>query len=212
MSTRSTVRFEATRISLLMRVRNLTDGTSWAEFDAIYRPLIFGYLRGLGMKSQDADDLTQEVFRRLIALLPRFDLDRRRARFRTFLWKVTYNTLRDWARSRKVRDRAEEECLRRFSEEDDTLGRRQLETWILMHRRRILEVIMPPARANASPTAWACFEGRLLKRLPAAAIAAELKITANAVYVNAHRVLQDIRRRCAEIEGEHDEGYDLDAS
>jgi hypothetical protein len=34
-----------TRVSLLARVRDLGDGRNWAEFDAIYRPLIIGYLR-----------------------------------------------------------------------------------------------------------------------------------------------------------------------
>lgn len=41
---------ESTRISLLIRIRNLADGRSWDEFDAIYRPLISGYLGGLGIK------------------------------------------------------------------------------------------------------------------------------------------------------------------
>jgi Sigma-70 region 2 len=66
-----TIAISRTRITLLERVRNLGDGRSWAEFHAIYRPLISGYLRGLGLKEHDADDLTQEVFRRLMAILPK---------------------------------------------------------------------------------------------------------------------------------------------
>jgi RNA polymerase sigma-70 factor (ECF subfamily) len=207
-----TILVSQTRLSLLVRVRDLGDGRSWGEFHAIYRPLIFGYLRGLGLKEHDADELTQEVFCRLMAILPAFELDQQRGRFRTYLWKLTYNTLVARARWKKVRDRAEEEWVRRFSEVDESESRKLEESWILRHRRRILDVVLPRVRARASPTAWACFEGRLVKRQPAAEIAARLGITSNAVYVYASRVLQDVRRRCAEIEGETSDGCDLDLS
>ena len=65
-------------------------------------------------------------------------------------------------------------------------------------------------RAAVSWTAWKCFDGRLVGRRPAAEIAAELGITANVVYVYASRVLQEVRRRCAEIEEELGDGCDLD--
>lgn len=55
-----------THLSLLEGVRDLGDGRRWGEFYAIYRPLIFGYLRGLGLKEDAAHDLTQDVFCRLL--------------------------------------------------------------------------------------------------------------------------------------------------
>ncbi len=201
-----------TRLSLLVRVRNLGDGRSWGEFHAIYRPLIFGYLRGLGLREHDADDLTQEVFRRLMVILPTFELDRRQGRFRTYLWRLTHNILVDRARRREVCDRAEGEWVRRFRETDEAQSRELEQAWVLQHRRRILEVVLPRAREKASATAWACFEGRLVHRRPAAELAARLGITPNAVYVYASRVLQDVRRRCAELEGETSDGCDLDLS
>jgi RNA polymerase sigma-70 factor (ECF subfamily) len=205
-----TIAMSETRHSLLLRVRDLGDGRSWGEFHAIYRPLISGYLRGLGLKEHDADELTQEVFCRLMAILPTFELDRRRGRFRTYLWKLTHSTLIDWARRRKVRDRAEEEWVRQFIEVDESDSRKLEDAWTLQHRRRILEVVLPRVRERVSPRAWACFEGRLVHRRPAAEIAARLGINPNAVYVYASRVLQDVRRRCAEIEGEQDDGCDPD--
>src|SRR4051794_8183027 len=109
-----------TRLSLLVRVRDLADGESWREFHAIYHPLIFGYLRSLGLNDQDANDLTQEVFCRLLAILPGFELDRTRGRFRTYLWKLTYATLVDGARRKKVRNRAEDAWVGRFREADES--------------------------------------------------------------------------------------------
>jgi RNA polymerase sigma factor (sigma-70 family) len=207
-----TITMSDTRLSLLARVRDPGDGPSWDEFHAIYQPLIFGYLRSLGLKEHDANDVSQEVFRRLLAILPTFVLDPKRGRFRTYLWKLTYTTLIDGARRRKVRDRAEEEWVRHFKEADES-GSRELEgLFTLLHRKRILEVVLPRVRATVSKKAWACFDGRLVGRRPAAEIAAGLGITANAVYVYASRVLQEVRRRCAEIEEELGDGCDLDLS
>jgi RNA polymerase sigma factor (sigma-70 family) len=203
-----TITISETRLSLLARVRDLGDGRSWGEFHAIYRPLIFGYLRSMGLKEHDAHDLTQEVFCRLLAILPKFVLNPRKGRFRTYLWKLTYSALVDRARRRRVRDRAEEEWVRRFCEINESESRRLEELWIDQHRKRILEVALPRVREATSPTAWACFEGRLVHRRPAAELAPRLGITANAVYVYASRVLQEVRRRCAEIEGELGDDYD----
>jgi RNA polymerase sigma-70 factor (ECF subfamily) len=201
-----------TRVSLLERVRDLGDGRSWSEFHAIYRPLIFGYLRGLKIREDDAHDLTQEVFCRLMVSLPKFKLNQQKGRFRTYLWRLTYNTLVDQARRRKARDRAVEEWVRRFSEADESESRKLEETFILRHRKRILEVVLPRVRVTTSRTAWACFEARLVHRRPAADVAARLGIKPNAVYVYASRVLQEVRRRCAEIEGELGDDCDLDLS
>jgi RNA polymerase sigma-70 factor (ECF subfamily) len=203
-----TIAMSETRVSLLMRVCNLRDSRSWTEFHAIYYPLIFRYLRGLNIKEHDADDLTQEVFSRLMKFLPRFTLNRQKARFRTYLWKLTYNTLVDRARRKKVRDRAEEEWVRRFCEADEAEGHKLRETFLWRHRQRILEVALTQVGATVSASAWACFEGRLIQRRPAAAIAAELGITSGCVFVRASRVLKEVRRSCAEIEGEA--GDDLD--
>jgi DNA-directed RNA polymerase specialized sigma24 family protein len=111
-----TIAMSETRVSLLMRVCDLRDHRSRSEFHAVYRPLIFGNLRCLNIKEHDANDLTQEDLGRLMRSLPRLPLDRPKVRFRTYLWKLTYNTLVDRERRRNVQDRAEEEWVRRFRE------------------------------------------------------------------------------------------------
>ncbi len=193
-----------TRLSILWRVRDLGDSESWREFHAIYRPLIFGYLRSLGLKEFDADELTQEVFCRLMEILPTFELDRKRGRFRSYLWKLTRSTLIDWVRRKKVRGRAEEEWVRIIRKADETV-------FITQHRERILKVVLPQVKAMVSETSWKCFEKRLPRGRPAWEIAAELGITVNAVYVSL-RVLKEVRRLCAELEGELDDEPDADLS
>src|SRR4051794_13876791 len=96
-----------TRTTLLRRVRDPTDADAWREFVTLYRPLLRAYVLKKGLAGSDADDVVQEVLVRLLKALPGFELARRRARFRTWLWTVTSNALADGVGCRRRRDAAE---------------------------------------------------------------------------------------------------------
>ena len=163
-----TIAMSETRLSLLVRVRDLGDAASWHEFDEIYRPLIFGYLRSLGLKELDAHDLTQEVFQRLMAILPTFELDRERGRFRTYLWKLTYNDA-DRLGAAEEGPRPGGRGVGSAILRDDESESRELEgIFRRQHRERILEVVLPQVRATVSVDGLGVLRGRLLQGRPAA--------------------------------------------
>jgi RNA polymerase sigma-70 factor (ECF subfamily) len=182
-----------TRVSLIERVRNPEDAVAWGEFFAIYRPLLMAYVRKRGVSEHDAADVVQEVFARLVRALADFEFDAERGRFRTWLWRVTYNALADWGRRRATRDRAEQGWIDQHLRADDDNSDAD---WDELYRRRILEVVTERVRATTQPVTWACFEGRILAGRPAAEIAAETGVSVNAVYVNASRLLARIREEC----------------
>ncbi len=193
-------RFEVlTRPSLIARVKNLKDAESWREFCHFYQPLLVRYLRHLGMKEDTASDVIQDVFIRLLHALPSFELCETRGRFRSYLWKLTYSALVDRARRVKVRQQAEEEWVKRFRVGDESEGRRLKEELDTINRQRFLEMSLPRVQSVASAKAWACFEERLLRDRPACAIAAELGISVNAVFVYASRVLKMVRHQCTAL-------------
>ena len=74
------------------------------------------------------------------------------------------------------------------------------EAWAKLHRTKILKHAMETVRARTSTRAWACFEQRLLRDRPGAEIARELDITPNVVFVNARRVLKQVRSICQEFD------------
>jgi RNA polymerase sigma-70 factor (ECF subfamily) len=182
-----------TRVSLIQRVRNQEDAVAWEEFFAIYRPLLVAYVRKRGVSEHDAADVVQEVFARLVPALADFEFDAQRGRFRTWLWRVTYNALADWGRRRATRGRAEQAWADQHHRGDD--GGSDVD-WDELYRRRILEVVTERVRATTQPATWACFEGRILAGRPAAEIAAETGVSVNAVYVNASRLLARVREEC----------------
>src|SRR4051794_1091470 len=80
--------------SLLERVRSSTDQEAWNWFVRLYTPLLYRWVRRLGLQGQDADDLIQDVFTLLIRKLPEFRYDPRK-RFRNWLYTVTVNRLHE---------------------------------------------------------------------------------------------------------------------
>jgi RNA polymerase sigma factor (sigma-70 family) len=187
-----------TRSSLLQRLRNPTDQESWGEFIVLYEPLLLAYVRSKGLQEHDARDVVQEIFTKLHRVLPDFELNRARGRFRTWLWQVTSNAIADWARARKRQEREEDAYRERLGSQPDVVGAEPDAEWSDSYRKRVLEVVLTRVRARTQPNTWACFEQRVLRARPSAAIAAELGMTANAVKVNASRVLARVREQCAE--------------
>jgi RNA polymerase sigma-70 factor (ECF subfamily) len=195
-----------TRSSLLRRVRDPGDAESWRVFHELYEPLLHGYVRSRGLSDDDARDVVQEVFIALLRALPTFELDRSRGRFRTWLWQVTMNAIATAKRRGNRRDRAEGGWRERGAAGETPSDDDSEIAWRKAHRRRVLEHAMNQVREQSQEKTWHCFDQHILRRRPSAEVAAELGMTANAVFVNASRVLARVRALCQE----HDEDLTRD--
>jgi RNA polymerase sigma-70 factor (ECF subfamily) len=184
---------DTTDTSLLERLRVPVDQKAWSRFVDLYTPLIYCWAREAGMREQDAADLVQEVFVLLVQKMPEFAYDRRK-NFRAWLRTVTLNKWRDRCRRRATRphevvglplpDQAEAEETGPFSEAE--------------YRHHLVARALELMQAEFQPTTWkACWEFGVLGR-PAAEVAAELRISENAVYLAKGRVLGRLRK---ELEG-----------
>jgi hypothetical protein len=69
----------------------------------------------------------------------------------------------------------------------------------------VLEFVFDKIRSQAQPRTWYCFEQHVLRGRPGAELAQELGITANAVCVNAGRILDRVCTMCADYMEELDE-------
>src|SRR3954466_7186399 len=78
-----------TRPSLLLRVREWNDSASWEEFHRLYRRLIYGRARRAGLSHADAEDVTQDVFKRVAETIHDFESDPARGTFRGWLLNLT---------------------------------------------------------------------------------------------------------------------------
>jgi RNA polymerase sigma-70 factor (ECF subfamily) len=155
------------------------------------------YVRSRGLGLDNAREVVQDIFVKLVRSLPTFELDHTRGRFRTWLWQVARNAVAAWAGKQHIQSKAEDGWRQR-QDASGAGGEGPDAEWLAALRQRVLTVVLERVRSQAQAKTWACFEQHVLRGRPSAEVAAELGLTANAVYVNASRVLDKVRTQCAD--------------
>ena len=182
----------STRPSLLLRIRDPGDATSWQSFAEIYGPLIRGFCRGQGLQEADASDVGQEVLAQVAHSIRSFEYQPGRGRFRDWLGTVTRHKIARFVATRDRGDRAAggEQAAGQFeaieSPEADS-------EWTSAFHDRILQVALARVRRDFEPATWAAFEQIWLDDRPTAGTAAALGLTIDAVYAAKSRVLKRLR-------------------
>lgn len=85
---------ETTRSSVLKAVADTQNEAAWRRLFDLYAGFVFSIARSKGLSIADADDVVQNVFVDLARNLPKFEYDRSKGRFRSYLtglvhWRVT---------------------------------------------------------------------------------------------------------------------------
>lgn len=192
-----------TSTSLIRRVRDPRDAESWREFVELYEPLLWSYVRSKNLSDSDTRDVVQEVFLSLLRALPTFNLDHSRGRFRTWLWQVTMNGIAEHFRKQKRHDKAKD-AFQEVAPVAAPPSDQPDPDWEKAHRQRVLEFVLPKVKAKTQEKTWWCFEQHVLKNRPGTELAKEAGISANAVCVNAARVLAKVREMAAEYSEDDD--------
>lgn len=101
----------STRESLLLKLKqtgghNGCDQDAWFQFVEIYGPIVYSRCLRAGLQSVDAQGVTQEVFVRVYHAIQRFEYDRGRGRFRSWLYQITQNEIRRFVRRGQKTDNA----------------------------------------------------------------------------------------------------------
>ena len=90
-----------TRVSLLERVKNLQDRNSWREFYSRYETKVIGIARSRGLTEHDAEDVAQEVFKRVAKTIGDYKTSQQPGSFRSWLFKLTCWRATDQLRARR---------------------------------------------------------------------------------------------------------------
>ncbi len=188
---------DATRPSLLLRLRDSEDAEAWRVFVEVYTPMVYAYCRRRGLQPSDVADVAQEVMVQVSRSMREFSYQPERGRFRDWLGTVTRTKLlrflqRD-QRAGKGGTPAAEELMRQLAApESDAL-------WDEGFQARILEVALQRARPDFEESTWRAFELTWIDGRPATRVADELGMPVGSVYVSKSRVLKRLREEVANL-------------
>jgi RNA polymerase sigma-70 factor (ECF subfamily) len=180
-----------TRPSLLVRLRDPRDAAAWATFVEVYGPLVYGECRRRGLRHEDAEDVTQKVFARLVGGIRRFDYHRACGRFRAWLGTIV--------RHEVLRFRGRSGGPAAAIPDLDTLAAPDDAAWVAAYHARVLRVALDRCAPHFDPRTWAAFTGVWLAGRPAAEVAAELGQPLDWVYVAKSRALKRLHAAVAEL-------------
>jgi RNA polymerase sigma-70 factor (ECF subfamily) len=191
-----------TSLSLLDRLRRQPDGDDWRRLVDLYTPLIRGWLRRHQVAPQDAEDLTQDVLAVVVRDLPAFRHNGRPGAFRSWLRTATVHRARNFWGQRRLHPPASGgsdflQVLDQLEDPDSALSR----LWDQEHDRHVAGRLLELLEPHFEPGTWRAFRRVVLDGRKAAAVAAELGTSVNAVLLAKSRVLRRLRQELRGLTG-----------
>ncbi|HUG93510.1 MAG TPA: sigma-70 family RNA polymerase sigma factor [Planctomycetaceae bacterium] len=192
----------STSTSLLRRVRE-HDAGAWQRLVDLYGPLVFYWGRRSGLRPPDAADVMQDVFAAVHGAIGRFERDPHGGTFRGWLWTIARNKIHDHFRRAAGQAAAAggTDAARRLDQvpeswDDESADPRDRGALSGLYRRA-LEFV----RSEFEERTWQAFWRSVVEDEPAAEIAADLGISANAVRQYKSRVLRRLRQELGDLDG-----------
>ena len=173
---------EKTRVSLIQRVRDVSNKEAWTQFVTIYTPIILGYCHNRGIRAQDAQDVTQEVFRNLAKALPEFELNYDVGSFRSWLFTITRNKVNTW----HTKVRKNHELL-----ESDTDEREQ--AWEASYMSQLFSEACKTVKEDVEPESWDTFWAIVMDDQPASDLAQKEGVSIDVIYKRKSRVSKKVK-------------------
>ncbi|HYV34947.1 MAG TPA: sigma-70 family RNA polymerase sigma factor [Gemmataceae bacterium] len=193
----------ATRVSLLVRLRDGSDAAAWREFVRLYAPVIYGFARKRGLQDADAADLMQEVLRSVSRAAQGLEYDPNRGTFRGWLFTVTRNKVFNFLESRRKRvvgsgDSRVQARLEQHADGDGTLSG----DWETDYQRTLAAQAMERVKGEFQSATWQAFLLTAVEGKTPAQIAKQVGLSVGAIYVAKSRVIARLRQEIETMQGD----------
>ncbi len=198
-----------TRPSLLFRMRNWGDNSSWDEFYRLYRRFIRGLALRAGLNHAESDEVVQDVLRNLADRIKDYEVRENRGAFRRWLMNQTRWRIADKFRQR---DRAAVQSeYHKSTQEDgsekDTLNQLVDDTpddfWELEWQKNVLDTAMERLARRVPPKHFQAFDLHARRGQPVAQVAADLSMNRATVYLITHRLKKQLRHEVEQLREYH---------
>lgn len=172
-----------------------TDQRAWRTFCGRYGPAVFRFARRQGLGESDAKEVVGDTLAAFFEAYGAGRYDRSRGRFKTWVFGMALNKVRELRRRRK-KDQAGEP----IEHIEDTIGAESLNDEFDADVDRTLAwECLDVVRTRVAPLTYQAFDLYALKGRPAGDVAKLLGIDTSAVYVAKSRVLSRARREYEEL-------------
>lgn len=185
-----------TRPTLLFRLRDWNDEASWTEFYRLYYQFVYGCARRTGLSHADAQEVAQDVFKRVAETVHEFEADPARGSFRGWLLNLTRWRVTDKIRTRRPHERVAP----RPAVDDRTATVERLPddidvnaAWDEEWQHQVLEAALARLARRVPAKHFQIFDLYRRQQWPVMKVARELGVNAATVYLISHRLTKHLK-------------------
>ncbi|WP_160168238.1 sigma-70 family RNA polymerase sigma factor [Novipirellula maiorica] len=169
----------------------------------IYGPLVYYWCRQSGLGPEDSADIFQEVFRSLAANLASFKKENEGDKFRAYLWIITRNKIRDFAKVQSPKAKAEGGTdaynLLASIPDDDDMAEENTSQSMVIGVSESLQTLLQEIKRDFKPATWDIFWRTVVDGQATAVVAEEFAVSSDSVYQAKSRVLRRIRAELGDV-------------
>ena len=194
-----------TRATLLLRLKDLQDNSSWQDFFDTYWNLIFGVARKGGLTEAEAEDVVQETMIAVAKHIPDFKYDPQIGSFKGWLlnmtrWRMT-DQLRRRGRSAYATDgQGLDEALTQLAMDMPDSDLEKL--WDAEWENNLLEAATLKARRRLDPVHYQLYDCYVNKDWSPEKVAKAFAVPVGQVYLAKHRVTESIKQEVERLKKE----------
>lgn len=197
-----------TRASLLHRLRDWDDKSSWQEFFDIYWRLIYGLARKAGLSDAEAQDVVQETMTSVAKHMPTFRYDPAIGSFKAWLFKLTrWRIIGQWRKRGPLAAHVSipggtatgTDAVQNIA---DPAGEALDRAWDAEWETNLLRAAVDRVKRRLDPEKYQIFDFYVNKGWPPEKVAATFRISVGQVYLAKNRITAMIKKEVNRIESE----------
>ena len=185
---------DKTRLTLIERIAK-DEPCAWVEVNAIYGPLIRGWLGRYQLQPSDVDDLAQEVLKVLVSQIESFQHNGRVGAFRNWLRTTTVNVARNNLRRRSVPigggGTEFQAAMSELEDPNSNLSR----DFDDEHNRHVVKFLLTEIEGEFKPHTLRIFKMHVVDGASVTETAEKLGVSRASVHTSKSRVLRKLRQK-----------------
>ena len=184
-----------TRRSLVNRLRDMEDESSWRSFFETYGRLLYNFARKSGLNDQEAQDVVQETVIAVARKMPEFQYDPARGSFKQWLLLISRRRIQDhFRRVYRSLPRANGMQAPERVCSEPTPDAAMDAAWETEWSENLFRSALERVRQRVQPKTYQVFDYLVLQGIPAQRVAKMLGLNVAQVYLAKHRVALAVKR------------------
>lgn len=194
-----------TRATLLLRLKDWQDQSSWQDFFDTYWSLIYGVAIKGGLTPAEAEDVVQETMVSVAKHMPGFKYDPAYGSFKGWLLNMTRWRITDQLRKRKhqaIADDVADDGENVLDKMGEAASPELEKLWDAEWENNLLNAALAKVRRQLDPKQYQIFDFYVNKNWQPEKVAKAFEVPVNQVYLAKHRVTEAIKNEVERLKKE----------